>query len=229
MESLQLGTLVISPAKPEWGPGKVVKVDSNRVHVVWRDLPDRAAKLMVTSAVQRAPDQHDDILDNLPPLVEKEGKLLLPKARVTFKQALEKFFAYFPLGFNDPRFLGDQKFKGERYYKWAAHEYFVEHLGGTRFREMLNNDLAGLVKEVERCVGKVSVLHMTESAAFSDGLRDEAAARRYLEALAKLLEAEEISESTYVPYVDAVCRLPAARAKTAKWTICHDHSVPRTT
>jgi len=219
MESLQVGTLVINPLMPDWGPGKVVRVDSNRVHVVWRDLPDRAAKLMVTSAVQRAPDQHDDILDNLPPLVEKEGKLLLPKARVTFKQAVEKFFAYFPLGFDDPRFLGDPKFKGERFYKVAAHRYFVEHLGGRRFRDLLNNDLASVVKEVERCVGKVNVLHMTESAALSEGLRDEHAARRYLEALADLLEAEEISESLFAPYLDAVSGLPAPRAKTAKWTI----------
>lgn len=219
MESLQVGTLVINPAVPEWGPGKVVKVDSNRVHVVWRDLPDRAAKVMVTSSVQRATDQNDDILDNLPPLVEKEGKLLLPKARVTFKQAVEKFFAYFPLGFDDPRFLGNQKFKGERYYKWAAHEYFVEHLGGNRFRKLLKDDLAGLVKEVERCTGKLNVLHMTESAALRDGLRDDRAAYRFLDALANLLEADEISESVYVPYVDAVCSLPAPRGKVAKWTI----------
>lgn len=219
MESLHVGTLVINPLMPDWGPGKIVKSESNRVHVVWRDLSDRAARIMVTSAVQRAADQHDDILDNLPPLVEKDGKLLLPKARVTFKQAVDKFFEYFPQGFDDPRFLGDSKFKGERLYKVAAHEYFVTQLGGKRFCELLNNDLSALVKEVERCVGKVNVLHMTESAAFSEGLRDARAAFRYLEALANVLEAEEISESIYVPYVDAVCGLPASRAKTAKWTI----------
>src|SRR5688572_2799595 len=104
-QPLQIGTLVIQPKRPEWGPGKIAKFDGKRAYVVWRDLPDRAAKVMDASFLERSPVQKDDILDNLPPLIEKEGQLLLPKTRVTFKQAVEKFFAYFPLGFEDPKFL----------------------------------------------------------------------------------------------------------------------------
>jgi hypothetical protein len=108
-QPLEVGTLVVQPARPEWGPGKVVRVDGNRAYVVWRDLPDREAKTMVTSSLQRAPDQEDDILDNLPPLVEKDGKLMLPKARITFKQAVDTFLGYFPQGFYDAGFLGNSK------------------------------------------------------------------------------------------------------------------------
>ena len=218
-ENWHVGTLVIQPNRPEWGPGKIVKVVDQRVYVVWRDLPDREAKAMRGSSLTRSPNQQDDLLDNLPPLVEKEGKLLLPKERVTFKQAVEKFFGYFPRGFQDPRFLGNETFKGERFYKWEAHKYFDQNLKGERFRQLLKTDLAALIKEVERCLGKVNVLHMTESAALRDGLRDSGAAYVMLDALANLLEVSEISESVYQAYIDSVSRLPAPRGKVAKWTI----------
>jgi hypothetical protein len=215
---LHVGTLVVQPTRPEWGPGKVVKVDGNRAYVVWRDLPDREAKTMVTSSLQRAPDQEDDILDNLPPLVEKDGKLLLPKARITFKQAVDTFLGYFPQGFYDPSFLGNSKKKGERFYKWAAHQDYVSSLGGNQFRELLENDIASLVQKVGKCAS-INVLHMTEVAAFRDALHDERAARALFVALADLLDAEEISEAVVAPYFEAVCSLPAERGPVAKWTV----------
>jgi len=159
-DAWKIGDLVVHPIKPEWGPGKIVKVLPERVYVVWRDLPDREAKQLITSAVRLAADQHDAVLDNLPPLVEKDGKLVLPTERITFLQAVEKFHATFPQGFEDPDYIGDLK-RGERYYKWAAHEHYVERLGGDKFRELLENDLTGLVQEVERCISKVNIVFRT--------------------------------------------------------------------
>jgi hypothetical protein len=218
-ESLSVGTLVIQTAKPEWGPGKVVKSDGDCVYVVWRDLPDQEAKKMVCSFLTRAPEQSDDILDNLPPLREKDGKLILPAARITFQQAVDAFLRYFPQGFYDPGFIGNSKKKGERFYKVAAHEYYLAHLGGGRFRELLASELTTLVQEVERCVSQVNLLHMTEAAAFRDALRDEKAARRLFVTLADLLDAEEILEPLFISYFDAVCSLPAERGPVAKWTV----------
>ncbi len=132
---------------------------------------------------------------------------------------VETFLAIFPQGFYDPAFIGDSKKKGERFYKWAAHEHYVARLGGGRFRELLNNDLTTLVQEVDRCVGKVNLLHMTEAAAFRDALRDEQAARAFFVTLGKLLDAEEISEAVLAPYFETVCALPAHRGPVAKWTV----------
>ena len=58
----EVGDLVVHPLKPEWGPGKIVKIVPERVYVVWRDLPGREAKLLVTSAVRQAADQRDAVL-----------------------------------------------------------------------------------------------------------------------------------------------------------------------
>ncbi|MFN7949910.1 MAG: hypothetical protein U0Z53_31470 [Blastocatellia bacterium] len=214
----QAGTLVESPARPEWGPGKIVRVVPERVYVIWRDRPGREAKAIVTSALRLAADQHDPVLDHLPPLIEKDGKLMLPTERITFQQAVNTFLARFPQGFQDPAYISDPE-TGERDYKWAAHEYYVQHLGGGRFRELLRNDLPGLVQEVERCISKVNLLYVTEAAALRDALRDENAARSFFTRLADLLEAEKVTEQVFAPYAEAVCDLPATRGRVATWPV----------
>src|SRR5689334_11901019 len=164
-EALQVGTLVNHRHKVEWGPGKIVKIDGQRAHVIWRDLAGREARLMVTSILQRADDQSDSILDNLPPLTVENGRVLLPKNRVTFDQAVASFLARFPKGFYDPAFLGDGKTTGERLYKWAAHEFYEERLGQRKFGHLLKNNFPQLVQEIERCIGKVNLLSIYEASA----------------------------------------------------------------
>ena len=215
---LRVGMLVDHPKRPEWGPGKVVKVVTERIYVVFRDLPDREAKKLIGSVLQVAESQHDDVLDNLPPLVEKDGNMILPATRVPFQHAVDKFNTMFPQGFYDPAYLGNLT-EGARVYKLAAHEYFVEHLGGNKFRELLESDLHQLVREIERCIGKVNLLFSTESAALHDALKADDSARLLMTRLADLLEAKEINEGVYQPYADAVCRLPAERGRVASWPV----------
>jgi hypothetical protein len=218
-EPLHVGTLVIHPKKSEWGPGKVIKLDGQRAHVVWRDLSDREAKVMVTSVLELAHDQSDPILDNLPPLAEKDGRMLLPKNRVIFDQAVASFLARFPQGFYDPAFLGDGKTTGERLYKWAAHEFYEERLGNGKFGRLLKNNFPELVQEIERCVGRVNLLSRFEASAFRDALKVESAAKVFAHRLFHLLESEHISADVFVPYVESVCSLPAERSRVATWTV----------
>lgn len=214
VETLQVGTLVNQPKKPEWGPGKVVKLDGQRAHVVWRDLPEREAKIMVTSVLQRAEEQTDPVLDNLPPLREEDGKLVLPRERITFEQAVDSFLARFPQGFYDPGFL-----RYERDYKVSAHEFYKQHLEGAKFRRLLDDDIGALAKELERCINKLNFLHMTESAALHDALQDHSSAKTFLTRLADLLEATEVTNQDFDSYADALARMPAERGGVMKWTI----------
>ena len=46
------GLLVEHPNRPEWGPGKVVHVAMPDVHVIFRDLPDRVAKIIRVDVVE---------------------------------------------------------------------------------------------------------------------------------------------------------------------------------
>lgn len=219
-QELQEGTLVLHPNRPEWGPGKVVKSAPGKVHVVWRDLPDRAAMVISTTAVrlELAADQHDDVLCNLPPVIEANGTFLLPKERVTFNQAVEAFRRQFPLGFEDPGYIGNMQ-HGERHYKWVAHELFVQTLGNGQFRRLLESDQPALIAAVLRCERSLNLLSIYEKAAFKDAMESEGPARRFLTSLCEVLDADEISEAVFAPYAAAVCDLPAERGRVASWPV----------
>ena len=65
---IRVGSLVTNPSKPDWGLGKV-KLEAQRVHVVWRNVLNLQPKVMIPSALVLAEVQNDPFLDSL-----SEGK-----------------------------------------------------------------------------------------------------------------------------------------------------------
>lgn len=217
---LKEGMLVDHAGRPEWGPGKVVHVKGQKVHIVFRDVPDRKAKVIDTAIapVRRRECQRDDVLDNLPPVVEEDGSFCLPVERLTVKQALDSFRDRYPQGFSDPGYIGNAK-TGERCYKWEAHKSFVERLGHGELRRLVGDDIPELVHRALKCVGKVNLLSPFEQAALRDALQDTKAARRFFSTLAQFLDAPEISQRDFQPYAEAVLDLPAERGRAATWPV----------
>jgi hypothetical protein len=220
------GQLVVHPRRPEWGPGRVLVASVSRVTVYFRDLPgdhpEAAVRIIDTRYVRLEPaaSQSDPFLDNLPPYAD--GKFQRPPTkRVTLQEGIEKFHGYCPLYFEDPVYIGDLK-SGERAYKWAVHEQFAETLGSGQLGDLLG---AGAIDELRRRAlaveGRINLLAVFEKAAFRDGLRSDAAARRYFEALHRILEAPEIERESFEGYLHAVDSLPSEEGKTspAKWTV----------
>jgi len=76
----EVGMLVEHPNRPIWGPGKVVYVDSMRVHVFFRDDLERKAKQILYAVVplKVAESQTDPVLDQLPAPTEELGSYRLP-------------------------------------------------------------------------------------------------------------------------------------------------------
>jgi hypothetical protein len=221
-----VGFLVTHPRRPEWGPGRILEVRGLKVTVYFRDLrgddPREAVKTIDTGSVRLplAEAQADPFLDNLPPYVD--GKFEQPvKKRVTLSEGLEKFRSLFPLYFGDPAYIGDLK-AGERAYKWAAHQQFVDTLGSGQLRQLLKD---GAVEELRRRAlaveGRVNLLPVFEKAAFRDGLKDDSSATFYFESLAQVLETSSLDQASFESYLEAVDRLPSAEGKTtpAKWTV----------
>jgi len=68
-----IGSIVVHPKKPEWGPGRVLSADGTKLIVYFRDVsaktPEEAVKTIDRRVVplQRAELQCDPLLDNLPP------------------------------------------------------------------------------------------------------------------------------------------------------------------
>lgn len=183
----EVGEYVTNPARPQWGPGRVLHVAGPKVTIYFRDVPGDdhrdALKTILVDRVVLDPAEigRDAILDNLPPY--KDGGFeRLPGTRVTLEQGLEKFHALFPLYFEDPRYIGDLK-ERERAYKWAAHELFHETLGAGQLHDLLQD---GRIDEAGRCAlaveGRFNLLAIFEKAALRDGLRDDQAAERFLTA-----------------------------------------------
>jgi hypothetical protein len=77
----KVGMLVDHPMRPQWGPGKVVAVAEDRIHVYFRNDLEKKAKTIVTTCVSPtvAESQTDDVLDILPPAVHDGDSWMLPK------------------------------------------------------------------------------------------------------------------------------------------------------
>jgi hypothetical protein len=92
------GMIAEMTTKPEWGPGKIVHISGDHLHIIFRDLEESLARVFLTGApaLRVAAVQSDPILDNLPPLVEENGHWHLPASRISFASAEQKFLHHFP-------------------------------------------------------------------------------------------------------------------------------------
>jgi len=121
-------------------------------------------------------------------------------ATTTQDEALTKFLADYPGGFAGQRFTDE-----ERAPRWAAHQAFVEHLGGGALRRLLDEGQAAeAARRAMQVLEKIKLLSVFEKARLRKTLQVEESALAYLGALADLLDAPEVSEATFDPYLKAV-------------------------
>jgi len=223
-KSYTVGMIVEHPKRPNWGPGKILAVERSQVVVYFRDVSEGKAgdaqKKFNTDNVELKPlkVQSDPWLDNLPPY--KDGRFKTKIVRVTMQEGVQSFLKKFPGGFIDEAYINDPE-KGERQYKWDAHLKFVELLGDGQFGTLLSSgNIDELKKRVLAVESKINILSIYEKAAFRDALKDDAAARAYLETLSLLLDAGP-KQDACTTYFEAVNRLPAELAKSpvATWPV----------
>ena len=77
----KVGMLIDHPKRPQWGPGKVVAVADDRIHVYFRDDLEIKAKTILTAIVSPgiAEAQNDAVLDLLPAAAHNGVDWMLPK------------------------------------------------------------------------------------------------------------------------------------------------------
>jgi len=85
----KVGMIVDHPNRPQWGPGKIIAVAEDRIHVVFRDQLERTAKAIIPSVVPLnvATTQSDAVLDLLPAATEADGSWNLPRKFAGLKDA----------------------------------------------------------------------------------------------------------------------------------------------
>lgn len=218
MERLELVT------HDKLGLGKVVAVEGDNVHVFFVDQPGQAAVCLKNAAgsswLTMASSQSHPMLDNLPPFRKAGTAYQLPSNRVTLAEAVDRFHREFPMGFKDPRYLGDEK-KGERNYKLSAHHVFLRELGDGQARRLLRD---GAVDELRQRLLRVDsasnlLYPQFEKAPLRDGLADDAAALHYFEALFDYVEADEPTADLFSAMVSALSRLPQPGSNPDSWPV----------
>jgi hypothetical protein len=152
----------------------------------------------------------------LPPFTD--GRFKSETKPVTFDQAVKSFVHRYPLRFEDPKYL-----ENERDYKWDAHTYLaIELAPWISGSAAVTSDIARLT-EIGICGAavKVNLLSPYEQMARREGLKDESAARTFFVRLFDLLKAPSPDDIHFAPYIHAVQSLPAevGRARVATWPI----------
>lgn len=211
------GMLVENSGAPKWGPGKIVHVSGDNLHIIFRDLEDDMARIFQADAAAlcAAKKQADPILDNLPPLKEKNGRWVLPAKRLTLEAAQRRFLHEFPSGFTDPSYM-----EMERDYKLAAHLKFQQLLGLSGIRTLLSKrDYRSLAENALRAISGLNLLSPYESAAFHDSMQEPAAVESFFTTLLNVLVARPLTGEIFDRFSDAVLSLPAPRGRVATWPV----------
>jgi hypothetical protein len=84
-DAYTVGELVEHPQRPQWGPGRVVAVTEDRLHVFFRDALEPKAKVILTNLVtlKVCETQADEALDGLPAAKFDGQDWVLPKAKAS--------------------------------------------------------------------------------------------------------------------------------------------------
>lgn len=208
-----VGQLVVNR---KLGLGKVLAVTGDSVTVFFKDQPDNPRTINVAIVPMEIPQQQSDPwLDHLDLSVAAVGRA---RHYLTHEQAVQKFLRYFPLGFNDPNYIGDAK-HGERHYKLIAHELWHAKLNQTAYRELLDaRDFAEITHRALQVEAKTNLLAPFEKAALREAVASPSDAESFAVGLYDLIYDDEPFELRFTRFAGVLGRLPQPKTPL-RWTV----------
>ena len=224
MNELKKGMLV---QHSSLGLGKIVALEADAVHVYFESSQKRfAAKLRIAAAAPflSPASAKSAWLKGMGPLAldAKTGRYGLASTWLTHDEAVSRFLETFPKGFSGPKYLAESKRKGDSEFKWrAAHEAFVEELGGGEGERLLAADDVGeLVRRALRLERDAVLVHPgPEKATLKDAFKDKSAARAFFEALFELLAVAAPDRARFEKLASAVAALPQGGSPALAWPV----------
>jgi hypothetical protein len=222
---LAVGNCVQHRKLPEWGLGIVLGVRAGeKLDVFFENHPSGKAITMIANPALleisgAAPTEK---------LTAYQERALRPARRSsttrkkapppdvgTQAEAVARFLALFPAGFEDPAYL-----EQERNYKLEAAGMFSSLLSREIRMEALRERRAdALVAAALQIEAATNLISPFEKAALRDGLQDGEGALRFFGALSALVDAGAPSEGHFEALAQAVEALPASRGKVFTWPI----------
>lgn len=217
---IQPGQLVEHPTRPQWGPGKVLRVERDQALVFFVDAGPHngAAKnpiplVLSVVALKPASVTKHPRLDNLAPL---EGDSVTgDQTYVSLAQGISHFLHLFPGGLASEAFH-----EGERGYKWAAHLECARALGKRDFARLLQHqDYEEIAQRARHIISMVNLLASFEVMALNDALKSPEGQRRFAGRLFDLLHGDGAVEDRFTHFAEALMGLPQKQSRVATWPI----------
>ena len=202
---------------PTFGLGKVLMVNGERVTVFFKDVANDPQRTISTSTVplEVPANQSDPWLDNL------DLAIMAPGAKghyITHQGAIDRFHSLFPLGFKDPKYIGDGK-TGERRYKLDAHDLWDSTLNRDEFGRLLAAGQHGEIAErALRVEGTTNLLASFEKMALREALKDAEGAKSFAIGLFDLIYGDDLFEPRFCRFTGVLTALPQRKTGTDKWT-----------
>ncbi|MBW2712981.1 MAG: DUF3553 domain-containing protein, partial [Deltaproteobacteria bacterium] len=202
----KVGDRVKHPGQPAWGIGQILEgLSANRAPVYFVNGMKRVIsfKHVALERVEGTEAEHL-LLDNL--LVSDKPDFQY----ITFDEALEKFTNRFPAGFDDPRFLEE-----ERAPKLSIHEKFKETLSQEAFHQMIEDEkYSDVIDAILKIVKETDLIYPNEKATLRKGLKIEGMHELFARHLYGLLYGDDEEKARFDLFSKTLGQM-----KAAKWTI----------
>ena len=196
----------------------------NKVDLFFENHPSsKVVRLMADPAMleiaSEAPTDRLKAYLEAPPKAAKRSAKARTKAAArqagTQQEAVDRFLALFPGGFNDPAYLAE-----ERNYKVEASELFSRVLSRDIRMECIREQrVDALVEAALQVDASTNLISPFEKAAFRDGLKDQQAALTFFGALSALIDSPAPSAGHFETFAKAVQALPASKGRVFTWPI----------
>jgi hypothetical protein len=196
----------------------------NKVDLFFENHPSgKVVRLMANPAMlevaSEAPTDRLKAYLEAPPKAAKRSAKGRSKAAArqagTQQEAVDRFLALFPGGFNDPVYLAE-----ERNYKLEAADLFSRVLSREIRMECIREQrVDALVEAALQVDASTNLISPFEKAAFRDGLKEQQAALTFFGALSALIDSPAPSAGHFETFAKAVQDLPASKGRVFTWPI----------
>jgi len=195
-----VGDRVAHPARPEWGPGEIIAVSGESKYTVYFALIGQKLLKGVPLVRLTGPESSHPLLENRIQREKRGGA----KTR-SLLQMKESFLQQFPGGFEDPKYV-----KNERTYKVAASKLLKETMSSA---ELSKGDHTEVCRRALAVISRTNLVSPNEKKDLSEGMKSEGVVL-FSRAVADLLYGSTSSRDRFEQFAKVLEKLGAA-----KWTI----------
>ena len=204
VHGMTVGDRVRHPARPEWGIGQVLDVDSSKAGVFFVEAGRKVVSLRHASLTVLDPPPSHPLLDRI--AAGAAGGSGYRSIRQSIKSFLDAY---------EGGFYGDDYLRMERDYKAAAHELAGTILGRSELEPLTaSGAFAEICHRAMQVVNKTNLIFPNEKMALKDGLKPSGHKEAFAVALFALLHGDETLPLRFQRFASVLEGMGAG-----KWTV----------